>query len=76
MSDFTLEHREDHHRGAREALRGAVVMICAAAALVGVAFVVMQAVTGPQGWATRIAATAQAGDAVLLAGPMPDGMAD
>ena len=76
MSNFTVEQREDHHHGAREALRGAVVMVCAAAALVGVAFVVMQAVTGPQGWATRIAATASAGDTVLLAGPMPDVMAD
>lgn len=76
MSDFAFEDQATEARGGREALRGAIVLVAAAAALVGVAFIIMQAVTGPDGWATRMATTAYSGEAVLVSGPIPDGMAD
>ncbi len=66
----------DSPRGLGEMARGILVMLGASLALVVVAFIVMQAVAGPNGWATRVAATAYTTEAVLVSGPLPVGMAD
>jgi hypothetical protein len=65
----------DHHRdqsGPHKArlhlddnLRGILIVVVGSLALVGVAYGVMVTLTGPDGWATRMASSAVAGDATL-----------
>lgn len=59
-----------------EMTRGMLVMAGAAVALVAIAFAVMTALTGPNGWATKVASTSYAEDAVLVSGPLPAGLVD
>ena len=49
-----------------ENLRGAVLWIAAASALVGLAFGAMVVLTSPDGWATKIAQSATASEEVSL----------
>jgi uncharacterized protein (UPF0212 family) len=49
-----------------ENLRGAVLWMAAATALVGIAFGVMVVLTSPDGWATRIAQSATSSEDMSL----------
>ena len=49
-----------------ENVRGAVLWVAAAAALVGLAFAAMLMLTSPDGWATKMAQSATTGEDVSL----------
>lgn len=80
MSQFTFDANGRESEPKRFALsdnaRGALVVAGSAAALVGMAYVAMATLTGPDGWATRVAGSAYAGDVSLVSGPLPPGVAD
>lgn len=80
VQDFTLDH--SHHGSERRQFalsdnaRGALVVLGASVALIAIAYAAMIAISGPDGWATRAAGSAYAGDVSLVSGPMPAGIGE
>lgn len=48
-------------------VRGVMIVVIGSIALVGAAYGVMTAITGPDGWATRVANSAMAGESTAEA---------
>ncbi|MDP3736554.1 MAG: hypothetical protein Q8R02_04145 [Hyphomonadaceae bacterium] len=64
--DYDSDNAGEHRIPVSENIRGAIVLVLASAALVGLAFGVMLLLTSPDGWASKAAQSAASGEDVSL----------